>query len=439
MIKITPMSQRHIQILYFKAGGGHISAMHALTESIAKFHPDWSVSSIDIYTILAPLDPISNFTQDASESKAVTKIINKISHKFPAFKDLQFKHFTIEELYNFILKEDLIIGLGVLLPLLQAYIKSRSKQIQALFRDHFRDGQKPDMVISVIPNYNLEMGTALKAVYPETPYVTLITDLVNLDTQFDFWMAKLDQHIICGTPEAYVQAIKSDYYAFEKIHRTSGMILRQSFYDKPDHTITHADIGLDPALPTLAVMFGGNGSTVSCDIVKAINKAKLRLQTIVFCGNNEKVFRELTELRQSGQLSGCYPISFTDKVPQLLQLSQFFIGKPGPGGISEAVQMGCVVITAKKRVMPQEAFNLEFIDKKGLGIVIDSFKERHVIPALQSLLDDYNGAQIYPKRVAAFPRNNAAAEIMDTLENILESNPVAATEANQANNSSTAA
>ena len=101
--------------------------------------------------------------------------------------------------------------------------------------------------------------------------------------------------------------------------------------------------------------------------------------------------------------------------------------------------MGCVVITAKKRVMPQEAFNLEFIDKKGLGIVIDSFKERHVIPALQSLLDDYNGAQIYPKRVAAFPRNNAAAEIMDTLENILESNPVAATEANQANNSSTAA
>ena len=54
-------------------------------------------------------------------------------------------------------------------------------------------------------------------------------------------------------------------HAWERVFKTSGMILKPSFYRKPriDREQERVKLGLKPDLPTGIVMFGGHGS--ACD------------------------------------------------------------------------------------------------------------------------------------------------------------------------------
>ena len=84
-------------------------------------------------------------------------------------------------------------------------------------------------------------------------------------------------------------------------------------------------------------------------------------------------------------------LGFTEDVPGMLSLGDFFIGKPGPGALSEAVQMGLPVITWRNAwTMPQERYNAQWVQEQGVGLVIRSLDEiaaaaAQVIGRLQEL------------------------------------------------------
>jgi UDP-N-acetylglucosamine:LPS N-acetylglucosamine transferase len=69
-----------------------------------------------------------------------------------------------------------------------------------------------------------------------------------------------------------------------------------------------------------------------------------------------------------------------------MALADFFIWKPGPGSISEALQFHLpVIVECNSRTLPQERYNAEWVTEKGYGIVVPSFKK--IAPAVQRLLD----------------------------------------------------
>jgi UDP-N-acetylglucosamine:LPS N-acetylglucosamine transferase len=97
-----------------------------------------------------------------------------------------------------------------------------------------------------------------------------------------------------------------------------------------------------------------------------------------------------------------------------MQLSDFFIGKPGPGSISEAVQQGLPVIVVRNAwTMPQERYNTEWVEENGVGVVLDSFK---AIRAGVAQVTQH--AQFYRTGVRRI-HNRAVFEIPDILEEIL--------------------
>ena len=70
-----------------------------------------------------------------------------------------------------------------------------------------------------------------------------------------------------------------------------------------------------------------------------------------------------------------------------MRLADFFIGKPGPGCISEAMHMGLpVIIEHNHRTLLQERFNATWVQKREVGIVVRSFSQ--IDEAVQSLLRD---------------------------------------------------
>ncbi len=69
----------------------------------------------------------------------------------------------------------------------------------------------------------------------------------------------------------------------------------------------------------------------------------------------------------------------------IVDRADFFIGKPGPGSISEALQFHLpVIVECNSGTLPQERYNAKWVTEKGYGIVVPSFKK--IAPAVQRLL-----------------------------------------------------
>ncbi len=97
-------------------------------------------------------------------------------------------------------------------------------------------------------------------------------------------------------------------------------------------------------------------------------------------------------------------------------MSDFFIGKPGPGSISEAMQQGLPVIVVRNAwTMPQERYNAEWVEENGAGLVLDSFKIHSA--AVQQLTASIDGV---PRAECARIHNRAVFEIPEILERILD-------------------
>jgi UDP-N-acetylglucosamine:LPS N-acetylglucosamine transferase len=102
-----------------------------------------------------------------------------------------------------------------------------------------------------------------------------------------------------------------------------------------------------------------------------------------------------------------------------MQLGDFFIGKPGPGSLSEAVHMGLPVITlGNASTMPQERYNTEWVRDCGVGLVVKS--ARAIGPAVRDLLDRIDS---FRRRVGVL-RNSAVFEVVEVMDLLLKQSAV---------------
>jgi 1,2-diacylglycerol 3-beta-galactosyltransferase len=109
-------------------------------------------------------------------------------------------------------------------------------------------------------------------------------------------------------------------------------------------------------------------------------------------------------------------MGFTSEIRRYMQLSDFLIGKPGPGSISEAVQQGLPVIVVHNAwTMPQERYNSVWIKENNAGIVLDSYKTiRGGVEEMIGRLEEF-------RRSISHIRNRAVFEIPSILARILQS------------------
>eukprot|EP01038_Epipyxis_sp_PR26KG_P019839 gene19839-28088_t len=156
-------------------------------------------------------------------------------------------------------------------------------------------------------------------------------------------------------------------------------------------------------------MFGGTGS-------QGMKRSAQRLPDtplILMCGRNESLATELRRQARSARAPRIV-VGHTPDVPRWMQLADFFIGKPGPGSLSEAVQQGLPVIVVDNAwTMPQERYNAHWVRDNRLGIVQHSF--RTIGHAVAQLLADLEGYRASVRRVD----NRALFEIPQILDGIL--------------------
>jgi len=376
-------SKPKLDFIYFEAGGGHRSAALALEAVIASKEYGWDVRLVNLQEVLDPLD-----------------IFRKITR------------IRLQDLYNLMLAKGWTLGSRHLLRIMQVVLRVYHGPAVKLLSRFWKE-RRPDMVVSLVPNLNRALHESLQKAQPGTPFVTILTDLADYPPHF--WIEKQEQYFICGTDRAHQQAHALGH-SQHRVFRSSGMILRPDFYRTPEHVRAEERkrLGLDPDRPTGIVLFGGEGSNVMLSIAQTLGNSSLDLQLILICGRNSKLKARLEALKTGNKL---LVEGFTKQVPYYMHLSDFFVGKPGPGSISEAMQMQLpVIVESNAWTLPQERYNAEWVREQGAGLVVRNFRE--IEAAVRELLSAGRLDQM-KKRIAGM-QNRAVFEIPPILEQILE-------------------
>ena len=387
-----------IDLIFFDAGGGHRASATALKTLADQQQRGWQIRMVNLRDILEPID---------------------VFHRLTGVR--------VEDLYNRMLKYGLTIGTGPMLRAIQFLIRRmHPRNVALLFR--YWEERRPDLVVSLIPNFNRAIFEGLRRAdrernRPVTPMVTILTDLADCPPHF--WIERQAQYLICGTAKAAEQA-KAMNYPPGRVLRTSGMIVRPEFYRRLDisREQERCRLGLRPDLPTGLVMFGGFGSRRMLTIARRVAEATVKTQLIFLCGHNQRLREQLSAMKLPFP---CHVEGFTPEIARLMQLSDYFVGKPGPGSLSEALVMDLPVIVERNaRTMVQERYNTEWIEQHQLGVVVRSFNE--VVAAISQMLDPQRFAH-FRARVDAL-HNRAVFEIPDLLEALIaaargESEPAA--------------
>ena len=373
-----------IELVFFDAGGGHRSAANALCEVVRREQRPWDMQMMNLQELLDELD-----------------VFRKVTG------------LRLQDVYNLMLRRGWTLGSRELLMPMHAIIRLyHSKQVRALER--YWSGRKPDMVVSVVPNFNRALFQASQRALPGVPFVSILTDMADYPPHF--WLERQGpQYVICGTERARQQAIELGHSP-ERVFLVSGMILNPRYYGiaPVDRGVERAKLGLDPVLQTAIMMFGGAGSAKMPDIVRRLNESGLALQVIAICGKNEKLEAELRGMKGGLRM---HVEGFTSEVPRFMQLADFFIGKPGPGSISEAIAMGLpVIVETNAWTLPQERFNAVWVTEQGVGISLRNFS-KEVVAATRKMLDPVQHA-LFAERVRGM-KNRAVFEIPEILAGIL--------------------
>ena len=373
------MQNAQVDLVYFDAGGGHRAAAQAVQAVAQQQQRDWNLRLVDLFEVLDPNAWIKRHLG-----------------------------FAPQDAYNWRLARGWTWGMRWELRALQSVIGLLQHAMARRLRAHWQH-TRPDLVVSLVPNFNRPMRLGLQQACPGVPYVTVLTDLA--DNPPHFWMERGDQqHVVVGSALAQAQA-QALGIPQQCITRTSGMVLRPQFH-QPEPLPEGREaglraLGLNPWQPVALMLFGGHGADTMLNLASALPD----LQVIALCGHNQRLVDAFGALRRDAPHVA---VGFTREVPRWMQLADLFIGKPGPGSLSEAVQMGLPVVTfVNGASIPQEVYNGEWVRENRLGLVVPTVRE--VPAAVQQILA---ALPAWRARVARM-HNAAVYEVVDCLAALL--------------------
>lgn len=328
--------KKRIVIFSSAGGGGHTSVSKGLHDYLADTYEIVVLNALQ--TVLSPIDTLRTIT------------FGKVSG---------------EDLYNLCLRCGWSNAAGTYQSWGTAYFRLRHESLVALLLDFYKR-EKPDLIISVVPMMNAAFHEAcLKA---NLPFLVITNDL---------------------DPSTYIQDMKPPYSKqfkfsipfddpdiWKKVEAAqipkdqvvvSGFPLRPKFFVAKDREKLKHKFKVPPDKPVVMVFMGGAGSQSSYRYVRCLSRLNKPMHIIVCLGKNERLKRNISKILLPKGVTISL-IGFTNKIAQLMSISDVLITKPGPNSVCEGLQ-SCVpmILDQTFGTIWWEQLNIDFMVKHGFA------------------------------------------------------------------------
>jgi processive 1,2-diacylglycerol beta-glucosyltransferase len=186
-----------------------------------------------------------------------------------------------------------------------------------------------------------------------------------------FWMSDdIDKYFVGA--ESMVEDLKGRGVPDNKISVT-GIPVVKDFSEKFDKKALREKYGLDPERKTIFMLSGGFGVGPMEEMLEELGKCNAKIQVITVCGHNKNAYENIDTSRKNLN----YPVvlfGFTDKIAELMAVSDLMITKAGGISVSEAMAMDLPMILFAS-IPGQETWNENMLTAAGAAVKAKSVDE----------------------------------------------------------------
>lgn len=284
--------------------------------------------------------------------------------------------------------------------------------VEYMIKDGFLDlleRTKPDLILTLHPNFNGSVLNILKKYHITIPFVTLIADLVSISP---LWADPRADYIISPTNEAKHKCM--NFGVPEEKIKVLGFPVRSRFYDRRYKCSNNIDCQRYEPFKCI-IMSGGEG-VGNMKKIAQILLDNFNCMVKIIAGRNTSLKNRLKKslAKKYGDKVKVY--GFTENIQDLMECSDIAITRGSPNVIMEAIACNTPLIITG--ALPgQEEENPQFVEKYNLGIICEDIKNMRSI--VDNLISN-NSRELdkirYFQRIYANP--DVAENIVDFLLNI---------------------
>lgn len=373
---------KKIMIFYGSYGGGHLSAAKSIKEYIENNYLDTKIEMIDCV-------------------EYINKVLNKVTTK--AYEEFAKK---APEVWGFIYKKS---ERGLVSKLSNDSNKLMAIKLKNLLQDF-----DPDYVISTHPFSSQMCAYLKKKEKVNFKLATIMTDFAPHD-QWLLYPEYVDYFFVAHS-KMKQQLIQKGISA-NKIYAT-GIPLSNRFlktYNKDDIL---KEFGLVKDKKIVLFFAGGEfglGKSTTTEVLKIFAEDFNDLQIIAIAGRNESMKKKFEDIvNSSGRQDSIKVLDYTNKVPELMSISDLVVTKPGGLTTTESLASNLPIVIINP-IPGQEEENASFLENNGVGIWIkkqDDIKER-----LESILRNPKKLDKMKHHTRELSKPNSTENICKTILN----------------------
>ena len=320
-----------------------------------------------------------------------------------------------EQFYNMMLKRGWIRSMNFLARhIAPRLFRSRTNKLEKIINSYIQAYQ-PDLVISLIPYVNYPASEAARK--QEIPYLLVTTD--NDLRNWSYGLEKVSHprfKITIGSDLPTTRGILLKKKIPDTAIETIGLPLRPDFISEKNEAQIREEYYIPEGKPVILVIMGGAGSKSAYEYARKIGGMDLSTHLIICTGRNEKLRKDLLKIKLHASNSMTV-FGFTEKIADLMAISDLIITKPGPGTINEAIAMQLpILIDHIDASLFWERANSEMVVNYGIGQKIRDYKEMRKL--VKDYLTDQDKQHQIEKSFATMPSNQfhqRIGEIVDEM------------------------
>ena len=381
------MHKRRVVVFSSSGGGGHTAVSKGLKNY---FKNDYDVTVVNAFhEVLAPVDALGTIT---------------------------FGKVCSEDFYNFCLRVRWTSVAGTFVSTGKSYLNYRQGALEKLFMEYFKD-EKPDLIISVMPTINAALLTVAERL--SIPFLVITNDLdtsnyinnISKPTYAHF------RYTLAFDDPAMREILKESKFSPEHVVVT-GFPLRPEFFKEKDKRAIRRDFEIPRNRPVVMVFMGGAGSLASYRYVRALSKMQTPLHIIACLGRNERLRRNISKILLPDHVTLTI-VGFTDRIADLMAVSDVLITKPGPGSVCEGLESNVpMILDQTSGTLWWEQMNIDFMVKHGFAESLVNFTE------LSDILPKYIRNKVYTesikKKMRDFKRERFDLRIKPLVKEMIE-------------------
>lgn len=292
------------------------------------------------------------------------------------------------------------------------HVSSRANKIMAIKLKKLICEKNPDLIISTHPFSSQMVSYLKKKGKVNCKLATILTDFASHEQ----WLVGHEYTNFFFVSNDNMEKELCDYgVAKDKIHVT-GIPMSDRFFEKFDRTSILKMFNLVPNKKVILFFGGGEfglGKERTVQILRSLILNAHDYQIVAISGKNEKMKEAFESLVKELNVSSKVKIlGFTDKVPELMSISDLVVTKPGGLTTTESLASHLPIIIINP-IPGQEEENADFLEKHNVGIWIKKDDDPDAI--LLNLFDNKDKIENMRENTKSLAKTHSTQNICEIL------------------------